>query len=296
MARDSNDEGGDAFPRAPTQEEWDRMSPEERAEVVESLPSEYPLEQWAKVFGLPEGDRHFGPMVQARFVLRDYFARTKTRVYVGTDLAVYYPGEHVFSPDVMVVKDVEGHDRERWVVSAEGKGLDWVLEVHVSGDRKKDAVRNVGLYARLRIPEYFIYDRPRERLDGFRLPSPEATSYQPMESHGGRYDSAVLGLTLGIRDGRLRFWAGNEELPDHEELVSRLEAATRRCEEESQRREEETRRREEETRRREEETRRREEETRRREEETRRREEETRRREEAERRLAAIQAELERFK
>ena len=207
------------------------MKPEERAEVVESLPGEIPWEQWARVAALPEGDLHIGAMVEARLILRDYFARTRTRVYVGSNLAIYYPGEHVFSPDVLVVKDVEGHDRQRWVVSAEGKGLDWVLEVHFAGDRKKDTVRNIELYARLRIPEYFIYDRARQRLDGFRLAPPQATAYQPMEPQGGRYDSAVLGLTLEIRDGRLRFSAGDEPLPYHEELVSRLEVETRRREE-----------------------------------------------------------------
>lgn len=63
------------------------------------------------------------------------------------------------------------------MVSAEGKGLDWVLEVHVGGDRKKDAELNVARYARLGIPEYFLYDRERNRLSAYRLPSPEARTY-----------------------------------------------------------------------------------------------------------------------
>ena len=264
MARDSNDEGGDAFPRAPTQEEWDRMSAEERAEVVESLPSEISWEQWAQVAALPEGDLHTHACREASLALGDYFTRARTRVYVGSNLGIYYPGEHVFSPDVLVVKDVEGHLRQRWVVSTEGKGLDWVLEVHAGGDRKKDTVRNIELYARLRIPEYFIYDRGRQRLDGFRLASSQATSYQPIEPHNGRYDSVMLGLTLEIVEGHLRFWADGEMLPHHEELVSRLDVETRRREDAEQRLQEESRR----------------------------REEESRRREDAERRLAALQAVL----
>jgi hypothetical protein len=40
-------------PRAPPQEIWDRLSPEERAHVVESLPAEVPLELHP-----PEGDPH----------------------------------------------------------------------------------------------------------------------------------------------------------------------------------------------------------------------------------------------
>ena len=64
--------------------------------------------------------------------------------------------------------------RDKWVVSAEGKGLDWVLEVHVGGDRKKDAERNVARYARLGIPEYFLYDGASNRLTAYRLATPEA--------------------------------------------------------------------------------------------------------------------------
>ncbi len=37
---------------------------------------------------------------------------------------------------------------------------------------------NVERYARLGIPEYFVYDRKRQDLRGYRLPSPEARRYQ----------------------------------------------------------------------------------------------------------------------
>ncbi len=41
-----------ADPRAPTQEVWDAMTPEERAAVLASLPSDPPSSL------LPEGDQH----------------------------------------------------------------------------------------------------------------------------------------------------------------------------------------------------------------------------------------------
>jgi Uma2 family endonuclease len=56
---------------------------------------------------------------------------------------------------VLAVVDAGDHDRDRWNVRAEGRGLDWVLEVHVGRDRKKDADLNVKRYAQLGIPEYF---------------------------------------------------------------------------------------------------------------------------------------------
>ena len=37
---------------------------------------------------------------------------------------------------LLAVLEVEDHARDQWVVSAEGKCLDWVLEVHVGCDRK----------------------------------------------------------------------------------------------------------------------------------------------------------------
>jgi Uma2 family endonuclease len=259
MGRHTN-EGGTAFPRAPTQEEWEAMGPEERARVVESLPGEVTWDEMA----MPEGDKHFRAKVRALDVLEGYFAHQRRKVYLGAELPVYYPGERRFAPDLLAVLDVETHEREKWVVSHEGKGLDWVMEVHVGGDRKKDAEYNVERYARLGIPEYFIYDRARERLEAYRLPSPEAREYVRMEPKQGRYTSEVLGLELEVVGDELRLWSGNALLLESGELLARLKE---KLEQAQQRAEEEARR----------------------------REEETRLREEAERRLAELRAELERL-
>ncbi len=254
-------ERGDAFPRAPTREEWEAMSEAERARVVEELPGEVTWDEMA----MPEGDLHSQAKLGALDALRGYFSRQKRRVYLGTELPVYYPGERRFAPDLLAVLDVETHPRNKWVVSHEGKGLEWVLEVHVGGDRKKDAEYNVERYARLGIPEYFIYDRARQRLLAYRLPSPEAREYEPIPPEQGRYRSEVLGLELQIEQERLRFWAGHALLLESDEFIARLE---RMMEGVQQRADEEARL----------------------------REEESRRREEAERRLAELQAELERLR
>ncbi|HYO56300.1 Uma2 family endonuclease [Archangium sp.] len=243
------------------------MSMEERERVVESLPAEVTWDEMA----MPEGDLHTEGKLRARDALRGYFQQQRRRVYVGMELPIYYPGERRFAPDLLVVLDVETHLRGKWVVSAEGKGLDWVMEVHVGGDRKKDAEYNVQRYARLGIPEYFIYDRARERLEAYRLPSPEAREYVRMEPRQGRYTSQVLGLELQLEGGRLRFWAGNALLLESEEMIDRLremlDGVQRRADEEARQRAEEARQ----------------------------RAEEVRQRQEAERRLAELQSELERL-
>ena len=281
MARDDQ-EREDAFPRAPSREEWARMSEVERARVVEELPGEVTWDEMA----MPEGDLHSQAKMGALQALKGYFSRQRRRVYLGSELPVYYPAERRFAPDLVVVLDAETHPRSKWVVSHEGKGLDWVLEVHVGGDRKKDAEYNVKRYARLGIPEYFIYDRARQRLYGYRLPSPEVREYVPIASERGRYSSEVLGLELQVEEGRLRFWAGSALLLEYEELIDRMqetvEGLQQRADADARQLAEEERLRQEAERRLA--------------EETHRREEETRRREELERRLAESQAELERLR
>ncbi|AKI99380.1 Uma2 family endonuclease [Archangium gephyra] len=258
------------------------MSEVERARVVEELPGEVTWDEMA----MPEGDLHSQAKMGALQALKEYFSRQRRRVYVGSELPVYYPAERRFAPDLVVVLDAEAHPRGKWVVSHEGKGLDWVLEVHVGGDRKKDAEYNVERYARVGIPEYFIYDRARQRLYGYRLPSPEAREYVPIVSEGGRYSSEVLGLELQVEEGRLRFWAGSALLLEYEELIERMRETVKGLQQRA----------DEEARQLEKAERSRQEAERSRQEAEQRLAEETRRREELERRLAESQAELERLR
>jgi Uma2 family endonuclease len=235
-------------PRAPTQAQWDAMTEQERAVVVASLPTDMPWDLHP-----PEGDSHRDSTNAARDALDEHFRRKGRRVYVSSELVTYCPGERRLCPDVLAVLDVDPHPRESWIVSAEGKGLDFVLEVHVSGDERKDFERNVVRYAELGIPEYFAFDRPRTRLWGWRLAASGARTYERIVPQRGRLPSRVLGLELAVEAGRVRFYEGNAPLLFVDELVGRLErtvdeliesrdAALRRAEEEARRAEEEARR------------------------------------------------------
>jgi len=224
-------------PRAPPTEMWRALSDEQRRRLVDSLPSE-----WESALP-PEGDPHWNPKVNARKTLERYFSRLGRSVYVGSELAIYYPNERVFAPDVFAVLDVPTHERNRWIVDDEGRGLDWALEIFVAGDRKKDHIRNVDLFARLGIAEYFLFDRGKLRLSAWRLPDPAARTYQQLLPQRGRFASTVLGLEVGVVEGRLRFFHLDAELPDAEELIQKLERAVdnleARAEEESRRADEE---------------------------------------------------------
>jgi Uma2 family endonuclease len=274
---------------APSVEEWEALSPAERAEVVAALPGEVTDAEIA----MPEGERHFQAKVRALDALRGYFRRQRRRVYLAAEMPTYYPAEPRFAPDLFAVLEADDTVRDKWVVSAEGRGLDWVLEVHVGGDRKKDAELNVARYARLGIPEYFVYDRGRNRLAAYRLATPDARIYTAILPNHGLYESRVLGLDVQVEEDRLRFYSGMAPLPESEDLIARLQvmydSAQQRADQEEQLREEAELRREAEARLRADETRLRE-------EEARLRAEETRRREAAEQEVARLRAELERLK
>ena len=100
------------LPRAPTQEEWDRMSAEERQAVLDSLPSEFPSTM------PPESGLHFEEKARVGDILKRHFKKVGRTAFVGVELAVYYPGEAAIAPDIMVVLDAPDHRRMSWSVSA----------------------------------------------------------------------------------------------------------------------------------------------------------------------------------
>lgn len=266
-------------PRAPTHEQWALMSPAERERVVAMLPARIPLDL------APEGDPHRKAKKSAIDALDGFFRRAGRRIYLSSEIGVYYPGEKRFSPDLLAVLDVEPYDRTKWVVDQEGKGLDFVLEVHFAGDWGKDHLENVERFARLGVHEYFVFDRKQLRLQGHRL-SPRTRMYQRLLPQAGHFASEVLGLDLTVDGTKVRFFSGNAPLEDADEQIARLgsmmdevlahkEEALRRTEELEGQLVEEHRLRE---------------------EEHRLREEEHRLREDAERRLAEALAEIERLK
>lgn len=211
-------------PRAPPTEIWERMSEAERQAVIDALPSEFPVDK-AKP---PEGDWHVEAFTRSRSTLRRHNQgrrRKRRKLYIAGNMAVYYPGEPMFSPDIFAVLDVEDHFRNSWVVNAEGRGLDLAIELHWLGDRLKDAQRNVDRYAQLGISEYFYCDLKRRLLRGFRLPDADARSYQQLVPQGGRFYSQVLDLELGLEGRLLRFFEEGAPVLWTEEIIPRLESA-----------------------------------------------------------------------
>jgi Uma2 family endonuclease len=211
-----------SLPTAPTAEAWRAMTPAERLDfqlrVLDALSD--------PALVMSEGRPHKKTKTRTLDALRLHFKATGRVVYLAEEMAVLYPGEKPFSPDILAVLDVEepeDDERMAWVVVDEGKGLDLVIEVLHRGDRDKDLVENVERYAHLGIPEYFVYDRAWQKIHGYRLPGPGAARYQRIVPQLGHYHSNVLNLALTIIGNDLHFLVGEAELPGSADLISRLQ-------------------------------------------------------------------------
>jgi Uma2 family endonuclease len=194
---------------------------------------------------MAETDLHRDDMTDLIHTLKDYFARAR-RVYVSGNLLVYYEEgncrKHV-APDVFMVRGVKKHDRENYLVWAEGRAPHLVIEITSKSTRREDQKKKRGIYRDiLKVTEYFLFDPKAEYLNpplqGFRLVGGDYVLITPID---GRLPSQVLGLHLE-RDGtKLRLWdpATGQRLPTHQEARAaaehRAEAADRRAEEQRQR-------------------------------------------------------------
>jgi len=197
------------------------MTPDQREQFIDSV--NYALSD--PLITMSEGRPHRKAKSRAIDMLGLHFRTMGRRIYLVEELSVLYPAERSFTPDVMAVLDVEEPEddqRDAWVVADEKKGLDWVLEVLWKGDRKKDLDENVEFYARLGIPEYFVFDQKRLSIHAYRLP-PGGKRYQPILAQTGCYHSEILGIDLAIVGTTLRFFSGDTELYDTAHLVRRLE-------------------------------------------------------------------------
>jgi Uma2 family endonuclease len=218
MSHAPHPDAGTDEPRAPTSEVWATLTDEQRQRVRATLVP-IPRSQMP-----PVGDPHINAERIAESSLGGWFRRRGRRAYIGRGITVYYPGERRFAPDFFVVFDVPEGERITWVVDHEGRGLDFALEILFDGDRKKDLERNVEWFARLGIPEYFVFDARRVSLHGYRLGDRPGV-YTPIIPQGGRWRAPHLGAELGLQNGRLRFYLDGALLPIADEIEAALEDA-----------------------------------------------------------------------
>ncbi len=208
----------DLRPRAPTQAEWDAMSPAQQARAAAALPAHVPNEE----LGSMDGQHHQRARDGFEGALKAHSATTGRPMFVGGLLAVYFPGERRVQPDVFVVPGAEEAPRDSWVVTKEGRAPEFALEILVLGHREKDLIDNITRYAQLGIREYFLADMRHRRLRAWRLSDPAIRIYTPIVPQLGRFHSAVLGLDVKLEGDRVRLYYGNAPLLEPEEIAERL--------------------------------------------------------------------------
>jgi len=205
----------------PTKKEWKQMSKSQRSETEDRIICA--LEREHSLMG--ETTIHFQARASATEVLRRYYSGKGKKAFIASDLHTLYPGEKAFYPDLLVVFDVEDHHRRSWNVHREKKGLDFVLEIVSKSSRRNDQVEKLNLFARLGIPEYFIFDPDNFLLTGYQLKGNKGQQkYHKIPTKKSNYVfSNILELELTVENYRLRFASSDGlEVLFGDELINRL--------------------------------------------------------------------------
>ena len=149
-------------------------------------------------------------------------------------------------PDLLVAFDVDPELYEAsngYIVSEQGKGPDFVLEVASPSTASTDTGAKIDDYAALRVLEYWLFDKTGEhhgtRLAGYRLVDGEYVSIDIEELTDGSLQgySAALGLNLRWEAGDLIFYdpATNRPILTYEDQQSRADAEQSRADAEQAR-------------------------------------------------------------
>ena len=142
--------------------------------------------------------------------------RGRRDVFVGQDQFLYWDPAYdsrrnkknpPAAPDVYVAFDVANRHHRSYVMWEEGKPPDFVLEVVSPSSRRRDMQEKPELYAKIGVPELFLYDPGDEKeqeLPGF---VPALAGFELRGGRGGKYrplpeEELPVGV-VGIRSKKL---------------------------------------------------------------------------------------------
>jgi Uma2 family endonuclease len=168
------------------------------------------------------------------------------RVYVSGNLLIYYEEgnpKKLVAPDVFAVLECEQRRRRIFKIWEEGKGPDFILETTSRKTRREDQGPKPLLFAKLRVPEFFLYDPLAEwlkpPLQGFRLTNGD---YEPIRPEpDGSLVSRQLGIRFILENGELamfdvktgqRIFSDGERALEMEKRLAEEQAARKKLEEE----------------------------------------------------------------
>jgi len=204
---------------------------------------------------MAETDRHRDLMFYVINLLRRYF--TGQQVYVSGNLLLYYeegnPRKSV-APDCFVVWGVAPHRRNIYKLWEEGQGPKVVFEVTSKTTQREDQLHKMGIYARLGVEEYYLYDPTADYLDppllgylraggGFVPMQPQnqelvlgGLAFPPEPGEPPEYVSPLLGMRLALDEHNvLRFYDGEtgQRLSTDEEARQEAEVQAQLAENEA---------------------------------------------------------------
>ncbi len=182
--------------------------------------------------GRGQSDFHLEALVQLSATLKHHFRHQG--VYIPVGLGLYHDPENAevhVTPDLMVVKGVRVHLRRQFRLWEEGVCPQVIVEITCPETLHADREPKRDLYARLGVPEYFVFD-PEARnlappLQGYRL---RGGRYVGMAADpDGSLTSEELGLRLRGEGGLVRpAVPGTGRLLTAEERADTLEAEVKR--------------------------------------------------------------------
>ena len=166
----------------------------------------------------------------------EWLWRDRTDFFIAANLPIYFSREQLKNrdfrgPDFFLAKHTERRPRKSWVVWEEGGQYpDLIIELLSESTAKVDKTLKKELYqTRFRTPEYFWFSPETQELEGYRLVNQVYEAIAP--SAQGRLWSEVLGLFLGLHDGKLRYFLANGELaPTSEEAAIQAQIEAQQAE------------------------------------------------------------------
>ena len=208
-------------------------------------PTEMEEELYPESDGKPmaDTDLHIYWITRTRDVLRRHFLKNP-EVYISGNIMMYDiegPMRTAVSPDILVCFGLGQKFRRTYKVWEEGKPPDFVMEFSSKRTYRNDLNEKMALYARMAIPEYFVYDPDRRYLSspllGFRLVEGKYVEVTP--DADGRLHSEILNLDFQLLDDGLGIYdSEGQQLRSSEEKLENAEERAENAEERAENAEE----------------------------------------------------------
>ena len=197
---------------------------------------------------MAETDLHIEEIIRMRHILKAQYA-DKPDVYISGNIMMYYEEGNIHasvSPDILVSFGIGKKRRRTYKTWEEGKPPDFVMEFSSKGTYRDDLDNKVELYAKIGIPEYFLYDAERRYLPsdlmGYRLV--DGSYVEILQEPDGGFFSEILNLTIhsqdesfGVFDPSTEKWllSAEEKVEQEADARQKLEAEVVRLQEELKR-------------------------------------------------------------